>query len=363
MLQTLQRLQVRDVRGWLVVCSVVAVLTTLLGVSAVQRAAAVNPLTGLPMRDADAILRRPLVVKISNSPPLVRPQAGIGEADLVFEHVAEGDVTRFTAVFWSHAPERIGSVRSARLIDLDLVPMLGGLLAYSGASDGVQAAIKASDFAARAFLGVAVGDPIFYRDPAGQAPHNLFLNPAELSLLADLRGVNTADAGAQRGFRFGPMPAYQAGASHPGTTITIDYGPTVAEWRYDPARGRYARWTEDGAGGLAPHADANTGEQVSTPNVILLYARHTHDRNIPETEWQGVKYYAIRVNLRDHGPATICREGRCISGQWVRSAASDLFSFRTIHDQQPLLLAAGTTWFQVVNLPGLPDHQQQITIR
>ncbi|HRL10969.1 MAG TPA: DUF3048 domain-containing protein, partial [Aggregatilineales bacterium] len=58
----------------------------------------VNPLTGLVVDDPAVLQRRPIVAKISNAPPLVRPQAGVGQADLVYEHYAEGGLTRFSAV-------------------------------------------------------------------------------------------------------------------------------------------------------------------------------------------------------------------------------------------------------------------------
>src|SRR5262245_55147431 len=58
----------------------------------------IDPLTGQVVADPATLNRRPMVVKISNAPPLVRPQAGIGEADLVFEHYAEGGLTRFSAI-------------------------------------------------------------------------------------------------------------------------------------------------------------------------------------------------------------------------------------------------------------------------
>jgi hypothetical protein len=90
-----------------------------------------NALTGLTVPDASVLERRPLVVKISNAPALVRPQAGISAADIVYEHYTEGGLTRFSAVFYSQAPQRVGSIRSARLIDNQLVPMYNGLLAFS----------------------------------------------------------------------------------------------------------------------------------------------------------------------------------------------------------------------------------------
>ncbi|MCA9966156.1 MAG: DUF3048 domain-containing protein, partial [Anaerolineales bacterium] len=81
----------------------------------------INPFTGEYLDDNTNLLRRPIAVKISNSPPeWVRPQSGIGQADLVFEHVTEGPITRFTALFYSQTPEKIGPIRSARLIDVEL---------------------------------------------------------------------------------------------------------------------------------------------------------------------------------------------------------------------------------------------------
>jgi hypothetical protein len=94
----------------------------------------INPLTGLPVTDSEDLARRPLVVKISNFPRYVRPQSGLQEADMVFEHYAEGGTTRFSAVFWSKAVERIGPIRSARLIDTVIPEMLNASLVTSGTS-------------------------------------------------------------------------------------------------------------------------------------------------------------------------------------------------------------------------------------
>ena len=98
----------------------------------------INPLTGLPYPNEEARARRNLIVKVSNWPPKVRPQHAINQADLVFEMESEGGVTRFAAIFRSHAPEKVGSVRSARLVDMELLTMYAALLAYSGTSGPVR---------------------------------------------------------------------------------------------------------------------------------------------------------------------------------------------------------------------------------
>ncbi|RMF36206.1 MAG: DUF3048 domain-containing protein, partial [Chloroflexi bacterium] len=76
----------------------------------------------------------------------MRPQAGLSFADLVFEHYAEGGVTRFTAVFLGHDAEKVGSIRSGRLIDLEIPAMYKAMFAYSGSSGGVKERIRNADF-------------------------------------------------------------------------------------------------------------------------------------------------------------------------------------------------------------------------
>ena len=77
------------------------------------------PLTGVPTDDPR--LDQPVVsVKIENTPS-ARPQAGLDRADVVFEEIVEGGVTRFAALFHSDLPAEVGPVRSARLVDVPLL--------------------------------------------------------------------------------------------------------------------------------------------------------------------------------------------------------------------------------------------------
>ena len=69
----------------------------------------VNPLTGLKVEDESRLDRIPVLIKVSNSLE-VRPQSGLSMADIVFEHFAEGGITRFTALFYGQDPGKVGSV-------------------------------------------------------------------------------------------------------------------------------------------------------------------------------------------------------------------------------------------------------------
>ena len=312
----------------------------------------INPLTGLKVDDPSVLKRRPLAVKISNAPELVRPQAGISQADLVFEHVTEGRLTRFTAIFWTYTPPRVGSIRSARLIDLEIATMYDAIFAFSGASNGVRDKIFNGPFADRALEGVSVGPPVYYRDDAIDPPHNMFASPDALWSRATKKGVNTTPT-RMGGMVFSAAPQP---AGTPGSKITVDYGPTEAEWRYDAQSGQYARWSDG-----KPHVDANNKAQVKAANVVLLYAWHQYDYSIVESEFQGNKSYSVEIQLWTLGPALICRDGQCVRGLWNRWIKADLLSFWT-EDHQPIYLKPGNTWFQVVNLPDAPEPQQVIHV-
>ena len=101
------------------------------------------PLTGLPDPTGASRARPVLSVKVENTPD-ARPQAGIDQADVVYEEVVEGNITRFLAMFNSTVPAVIGPVRSVRQEDPDIVWPVGGIFAYSGGAavnvDAINAA-------------------------------------------------------------------------------------------------------------------------------------------------------------------------------------------------------------------------------
>lgn len=299
----------------------------------------INPLTGQPLPDLAALQRRPIVVKISNAPPIVRPQSGIGAADLVYEHYVEGGLTRFSAIFYSTAPDRVGSIRSARLIDYELVPMYRALLAFSGASIGVEDKLNTSDFNDRLFKGVLFGLPYYWRDENIEVPHNLFMNPNALWDLAAEQGLNQRPD--LHGMAFLPTPP--AGGK-PITKIDIRYRATRILWQYNPQTGLYDRFA-DGLG----HFDANTLQQITAANVVIIYAEHDAT-DIIESQFQDSVAYSTEIKLWFEGDAVLFRDGKRYEGRWVRPTREDMIALRT-NDGDLLYLKPGNTWFQVFPLP------------
>src|SRR6202011_614704 len=113
----------------------------------------------------------PALVQVENSPDS-RPHSGLQNANIVYEYLTEGGITRFTAIYMAPSGgDKIGPVRSARLVALRLVNSYQGDLFYSGASDHVLGIIK--DTQVPAIDENSDGGIYMSRDRSRQAPHNL----------------------------------------------------------------------------------------------------------------------------------------------------------------------------------------------
>jgi hypothetical protein len=305
----------------------------------------VNPLTGLPVTDPATLERRPLAIKVSNSPAVVRPQAGLSFADLVFEHYAEGRVTRFTAVFLGQQASKVGSIRSGRLIDLEIPAMFKAMFAYSGSSGGVKQKIVASDFYQENRVvspDFGVGEPIFQRipTPGKDYEHTLFTSTEALWALTAERGLNQRQELSGLAFSLSPP---KGGA--PATYVELAYLPGVAsaEWTFDANRALYLRSILG-----EPHTDELSGQQLSAANVIIVYANHV-ETDIME-DLVGGGHYSIEIQIWGEGLVQIVRDGRVYNGHWARWNRGDVLSFFFDESNHPMPLRPGQSWFQIVPL-------------
>lgn len=298
-----------------------------------------NPLTGEVVAEPENLLRRPLTIKVSNSPPqYARPQNGLSQADLVFEHVTETDITRFTAVFYSQTPPDIGPVRSARLIDMELPAMYDAALAMSGAHPIVSQRLHRTEFRSRILRS---HEPGFYRTGEDKPwEHTLHADPAGLWRALDAHEENRPPE-FTAWLTFSSLPASGGEAAN---QVQIAYDTyTLVEWRYDSANGRYWRWADG-----EPTIDANNGEQISAANVILLTAVHEQDKSICLTHSNGVcSDWPLQIQIWGEGQAIILRDGQQFPATWLRQNRSDMFTFIDA-DGSPVPLQIGNSWFQVL---------------
>jgi hypothetical protein len=299
-----------------------------------------NPLTGLPYPNEAAMNRRTLIVKVSNFPEAVRPQSGLDKADIVFEYEVEGAVTRFAAIYRSQGTEKVGSVRSARLLDLELVPMFQALLAYSGANAWIDNYILESDWRWQALSPQhGVNCPPFCRYPEdGKAyEHTLFGNTFDMWAVAEEWQMNQ---GMQmRGLSFSDVPDV---GGKPAQDILVDYWSPYQDtrWQYNPADGRYYRYNNG-----VPHVDAITGQQLATDNVVVLEAEHIDRPDILDSEVSGV---VIETVLWGRGTAWLFRDGLWYEGIWAHAQGKSGLWLLFPDAETPMHLKPGQTWFNVV---------------
>jgi hypothetical protein len=287
------------------------------------------PLTGLAAPDADAVKQRIISVKIENS-PAARPQMNLQPADVVYESIAEGGVTRFNALFHSQLPGDAGPVRSARLSDVHIVPQYGALFVFSGASTSVNSAIRKTSIE-NLSEDAGVSYP-YYRSTQRAAPHNLFVVFSKALEEAKRRGMPVTRE--NKGLVFDKRASAEATPTVTGIDIPFSQANRV-RWTYDAQSNTYLRENNGKA-----HTDRATGKQIAAINVVVLWAKHeaaTRDK------FGSVTY---RITLTGSGRCSVFRNGQRYDGTW--DAASDAPPTFKAEDGAQIKLTPGNTWVQVV---------------
>ena len=286
--------------------------------------------------------RRALNARIDNS-PAARPHYGISEADMIFELLVEGQITRLAALFHSADPGTIGSIRSARLSDRYITPMIRGALVYSGATVEETDAIR-RDAATGAYYDlnasyVAAG---YYRVSTRPSPYNMFTSSSAVREAVNRLGggggvaiprwdfIRRADhAATEGGF----------GAAQAATALTIPYRTNATvRYEYDAASRTYARW-QDTRGTMVREIDAANGVAIRASNVVIIHTE-IWETSIIEDIFSS---RGLDMNLVGEGPATIFRDGLRLDGRWGRASIYDAFSFYTTVGER-IYLSPGQTW-------------------
>lgn len=317
----------------------------------------VNPLTGEVVADASTLDRVPVAIKIDNYPPdQVWPQAGLNSADIIFEHYNEGWFSsRFTAVYLGKDPAKVGSVRSGRIIDLEIPAMYKAVFACSGFSNGVLALIKGSDLYPDRVVSESLPETLdptpFYRDAGRVAPFNMYTNPERVRNWAAAHGVSgRQDIG---GMAFSEEPS--SGGS-PATYIQVPWNELNAEWHYDEASGRYKRWSDS-----APHMDALDGQQLGVANVVVLYVAQWDTDIVEDPHWGSFSIrWALWNQDNPYRPAILFRDGLRYDGMWQRPDRPDLLTI-TDTEGHPIPFKVGNTLFEVV--PAGEEHGVDIVVQ
>jgi hypothetical protein len=297
------------------------------------------PLTGVDSAGAD-IHRAALAVKIENS-VAARPQTGLNAADLVWEQVVEGGITRYVAVYHSTVPGQVGPVRSVRPMDPAIAAPLRGLFAFSGGQRPYVDAIGAAGLQVLSHDGGAGG---FLRLPGRSAPHNVYADPN--ALLAQADAAHAAPPVAQFATAGAPEQASAAATGVPTGVLDLKLsGLSRPRWTWSPADAHWVR-----AEGDAPAVEAD-GTPLRATNVVVLRvdvvntsALDPAGNPVPETVMVG------------GGEAVVATGGKSLAVTWSKASPADPVLL-TAADDSPVTLAAGNTWVELV-----PNRTGSVTV-
>ncbi|HEY3060168.1 MAG TPA: DUF3048 domain-containing protein [Chloroflexota bacterium] len=271
-----------------------------------------------------------LAVMIENQAD-ARPQTGLTSADVVYEALAEGGITRFVALFLTQDTDVVGPVRSLRHYFAFLAADYGADMIHIGASPEGFAWRDAMNMG---YLDESAGDPGVWRVRTRPPPHNAYTNTG-----AD-RGV-LADRGRQRNRQWGPLrfSAQPPLGSEPAVDISIAFRPWPyrASYAFDAVEQHYVR-AMDGV----PHLDAANGAPIAPTSVVVQFANVEAIPNDPK-----LRLDVDLVGAR--GDLLVFSGGTQRSGTWTKAGARS--PTRWLDEAgQPLLLPPGPVWVEIVPL-------------
>ena len=298
-----------------------------------------DPLTGLEMAEDASAGDRPVAVMINNIKQAL-PQYGTGAADILFEVVAEGGITRLVAIYQDPtAAGTIGSVRSTRKYYLDIAGSYDAILFHAGGSEEAYSLIKSRQQASVDNVrgGGNPGDT-FYLDADRRRnngyEHSTMTTGERIDAYLDrtsLRTEHPEDYKFEQAFSEDRKGSGEA--TDYARVFFSNYKQAVLE--YDGGEEKYLV-SQYGA----PHVDEDTGEQLAFENVLVLYASISA---IP-----GDTAGRMTVKLENgSGGGLLLAGGAREKISWSKGAWNEPFEFEDA-DGEPLTLRTGRTYVCVV---------------
>lgn len=297
------------------------------------------PLTGVGL-EAEASAK-PVAVMINNF-SAARPQSGLTNADVVWEVLAEGGITRLIAIFQSTdaLTDTIGPVRSNRAYLIDIADSYGAVMAHAGGSPEAYSILRHQN---KQYLDeITNAGSYFWRSKDRKAPHNLYTNLEKLREGADKRGY--LQPGEPPSYLFAENGAISGSVEQTAETATDIEIKFLMDsykvgYRYDETSGLYMRSING-----EPHIDMNNDEQLSASNLIVFETKHRTLDN------EG----RLAVDLESGGAAYLFQKGKKTDAEWILSADGMI---RFTKDGAELTLLPGKTYIHIVpNSPALPEH-------
>lgn len=272
--------------------------------------------------------RPAIAVKVEND-PAARPQSGLEKADVVFEEIVEGGITRFMAIYHCGESDLVGPVRSARYDDPKLALPFTNVLAFSGSNAIVGKELHKRGM--RTLVEGMEGDAFFRVPPGSSSVHSVFVDTEKLREFAPKK----TEPPSPDVFPIGDLPASAKDAK--SVTMNFEEDNTI-EYRWEKSG-----WARYEAG--EPFM-AKGGGQISVPNLLIHEVRVNNSVRIRDIEGNP----SPELDLVGKGRAVLFRDGQAIEGEWKISEEAAAPTYTT-KDGEPFAFAEGPVWVELVPSP------------
>ena len=295
------------------------------------------PLTGIGSEEK--IEGRAVAVMVNNHPK-ARPQSGLGEADIVYELLAEGDVTRYLAIFQSEKPTLIGPVRSARDYYIELAKGYDSLYVAHGYSPDAEQMLK------RGFIdqinGIQYDGSLFKRADFRKAPHNSYISFSNI-----LKGAEKNDYEMERApnsLVFLSDKEVDALAGEQATDIDISYFAKTYNSRlqYDADLMKYKRYSNG-----EPTVDFETDDPILIDNLLVVETRHKVIDSAGRRD----------IDLTTGGKGYLFQRGKVLEVEW-KNVEGKIVPYQ---NDEVTGLVPGKTWINV--MPTKPGLDKAVTFK
>lgn len=310
--------------------------------------------------------KRPMGIMVENHLE-ARPQSGLSSADVVYETVAEGGITRFMGIFYCKDATPVGPVRSARIYFVRMLQEYGQYPLYAhvgGANCDSETGSGCANGAKADALGIinklgwglhndlnqfAVPFPYYWRDyerlPGVATEHTVYTNTAKLwdfsASKRKLTNIDEENITWSKGFtkwKFkndavsGERGDVAKASFSFWNSFQNDYAVT---WDYDKINNLYRR-----TNGGKPHLDKNTGKQLTAKNVAIILA----DESPANDGYEGGH---ILYDIIGSGKALVFQDGKAIQGTWKKDDAESRTIFYDESDNE-IKFVRGKIWIEIL---------------
>lgn len=288
------------------------------------------PLTGL---EANEKPRTRAVSVMINNHPKARPQSGLTEADIVYEVLAEGDITRFLAIFQSEQPNRIGPVRSSRDYFIELAKGYNSFYIAHGYSPDAKKMLESGYI--DNINGIQYDGTLFKRSSDRQAPHNSYITYENIRKGATMKNFNMDTP--PKALNFASETELKQITRQKVKHILIRYSTNSifnAEYKYDEKLQKFKRFS-----GNEQTIDLETKKPVLLDNLLVVEMQH-----------KIIDDYGRRsIDLTSGGKAYFIQKGTYREVEW-RNVEGKIIPYE---NGIPAKFVPGKTWINIV--PNLKD--------